>query len=173
MCDDLNIDMKKLKFGVELSDVKIAYFPIADHNPGPLKLLFHFVMDMVLFLSQSEDSVAAVHCKAGKGRTGVAICAYLIFMEAVSDTYEAIEFFNRRRTKDGKGLGVASQMRYLHYFEKFIKSTFKAPYKQLLCPYMKNPQVFDQLMEPKAKLKLMSICLGPFTTNPNKYIIKL
>ena len=57
---------------------------------------------MVLYLSESEDSIAAVHCKAGKGRTGIAICAYLIFMEAVSDTYEAVEFFNRRRTTDGK-----------------------------------------------------------------------
>jgi hypothetical protein len=29
-------------------------------------------------------------------------------MEAVQDAYEAVEFFNRRRTKDGKGIGVAS-----------------------------------------------------------------
>jgi phosphatidylinositol-3,4,5-trisphosphate 3-phosphatase/dual-specificity protein phosphatase PTEN len=50
----------------------------------------------------------AVHCKAGKGRTGLAICAYLVFMEAVSDAYEALELFNNRRTKDGKGLGVPS-----------------------------------------------------------------
>jgi phosphatidylinositol-3,4,5-trisphosphate 3-phosphatase/dual-specificity protein phosphatase PTEN len=49
-----------------------------------------------------------VHCKAGKGRTGLAICSYLIFMEAVSDAYEAVDFFNTRRTKDGKGLGVCS-----------------------------------------------------------------
>ena len=80
----------------------MAYFPMADHNPGPVQLLFHFILDMVLYLSESEDSIAAVHCKAGKGRTGIAICAYLIFMEAVSDTYEAVEFFNRRRTTDGK-----------------------------------------------------------------------
>lgn len=50
----------------------------------------------------------AVHCKAGKGRTGVAVSAYLIFMEACTDGYEAVDFFNNRRTKDGKGLGVAS-----------------------------------------------------------------
>lgn len=81
---------------------------MADHNPGPVHLLFQFVLDMSLFLAKSSDSIAAIHCKAGKGRTGVAVCAYLIFMEAVSDTYEAIEFFNSRRTKDGKGLGVAS-----------------------------------------------------------------
>lgn len=63
----------------------------------------------------------AVHCKAGKGRTGVAVSAYLIFMEACTDGYEAVDFFNNRRTKDGKGLGVASQKRYLHYFDRFLK----------------------------------------------------
>jgi hypothetical protein len=38
-------------------------------------------------------------------------------MEAANDAYEAIDMFNKRRTSDGKGLGVASQKRYLHYFE--------------------------------------------------------
>jgi len=52
--------------------------------------------------------MVAVHCKAGKGRTGVAISAYLIFMEACVDGYDAVDFFNSRRTRDGKGLGVAS-----------------------------------------------------------------
>jgi phosphatidylinositol-3,4,5-trisphosphate 3-phosphatase/dual-specificity protein phosphatase PTEN len=73
-----------------------------------VKLLFDMILDMMYFLVQSEDSVVAVHCKAGKGRTGLALCAYLIFMEAVSDAYEAVELFNSRRTKDGKGLGVSS-----------------------------------------------------------------
>jgi phosphatidylinositol-3,4,5-trisphosphate 3-phosphatase/dual-specificity protein phosphatase PTEN len=68
--------------------------------------------------------VAAVHCKAGKGRTGVTISCYLLFIEASTDSYEAIKFFNSKRTTDGKGMGVASQKRYVHYFEKFLKSNF-------------------------------------------------
>jgi len=81
---------------------------MTDHNPGPVKLIFDMILDMMYFLVQSDDSVVAVHCKAGKGRTGLALCAYLIFMEAVPDAYEAVELFNSRRTKDGKGLGVSS-----------------------------------------------------------------
>ncbi len=88
--------------------VSIAYFPMTDHNPGPVKLVFEMIFDMLYFLIQSSDSVVAVHCKAGKGRTGLALSAYLIFMEAVPDAYEAVELFNSRRTKDGKGLGVSS-----------------------------------------------------------------
>lgn len=94
-------------------------------------------------------------------------------MEAVSDAYESVEMFNIRRTKDGKGLGVPSQKRYLHYFERFLKSTFKPPYRQLLFPYIKNPKCFDHLFKPKNKLKLMSICVGPFKGNPSNYDLKL
>jgi len=43
----------------------------------------------------------AIHCKAGKGRTGLAIGAYLLFTEAVMDAYQAIDFFNSRRVLDG------------------------------------------------------------------------
>ena len=73
-----------------------------DHNPGPVKLLFYMILDQILFLAQEPTNMVAVHCKAGKGRTGVAICAYLLFMEACADAYEAVEFFNHRRTVDGK-----------------------------------------------------------------------
>jgi hypothetical protein len=146
---------------------------MADHNPGSVKLLFDLILDMLLYMSANPNSVVAIHCKAGKGRTGLAISAYLVFMEAVSDAYEAVEMFNIRRTKDGKGLGVPSQKRYLHYFESFLKSTFKSPYNQLLIPYIKDPKCFDHLFMPKNKLKLMSICIGPFKTNPNNYELKL
>ena len=46
--------------------------------------------------------------KAGKGRTGLAICAYLIFIEAVENAENAVKLFNIRRTTNGKGLGIAS-----------------------------------------------------------------
>jgi phosphatidylinositol-3,4,5-trisphosphate 3-phosphatase/dual-specificity protein phosphatase PTEN len=115
LCDDRFIDINMLS--ISNTKIRVAYFPMMDHNPGPVKLLFYFIMDLIIFLASNENNVAAVHCKAGKGRTGVAICAYLIFMEAANDAYEAIDMFNKRRTSDGKGLGVASQKRYLHYFE--------------------------------------------------------
>ena len=63
-----------------------------DHHPPRLKQMFEFCQDADAWLSQSPLHVIAVHCKAGKGRTGTMICAYLMFkcgwgVEEVMDYY--------------------------------------------------------------------------------------
>ena len=52
-----------------------------DHNPGPIPIILKFTIDAVCYLASDEDNIIAVHCKAGKGRTGLAICAYFILTE--------------------------------------------------------------------------------------------
>jgi protein-tyrosine phosphatase len=54
-----------------------------------------------------------VHCKAGKGRTGLMVIAHLLFSEydfADKDNYpeNAIEFYNVTRTMNKKALTIAS-----------------------------------------------------------------
>ena len=56
--------------------------------------------------------------------------------------------FNSRRTFDMKGLKIPSQIRYVNYFRTFLNSVFKKPYKQLIAPHIRNPNVFDKLFEP-------------------------
>jgi protein-tyrosine phosphatase len=46
--------------------------------------------------------VIAVHCKAGKGRTGLMICCWLIHSQTCATSREAIELFGKERTKDRK-----------------------------------------------------------------------
>ena len=54
--------------------------------------------------------MAAVHCKAGKGRTGLVVVCYLLYSGHRPDAASARAYYDRERTKDAKGLTIVSQV---------------------------------------------------------------
>ena len=112
--------------------IKVGLFPANGHNPSPIKLILEFCIDICLYLMKNPKGVAAVHCKAGKGRTGVMICAYLVFSGLCKNSEQAFRHYARIRTKNNKGVTIASQRRYVKYFENFLKANFYQPYIKLI-----------------------------------------
>ena len=113
-------------------NAKVGLFPATDHNPCPIKLILEFCMDICIYLIKNPKGVAAVHCKAGKGRTGVMICSYLVFSGLCNSSEKAFRYYARIRTKNNTGVTIASQKRYIKYFETFLQANFYRPYINLI-----------------------------------------
>jgi len=102
---------------------RVESFPFDDHNPPPFEMIRAFCIDASNWLHAAPQNVVAVHCKAGKGRTGVMVCALLLHLFDCSSAEEALKYFSAARTYDGKGVTIMSQKRYVKYFAENLKRT--------------------------------------------------
>ena len=60
--------------------------------------LVEFCEDLHKFLEANPLNVAGIHCKAGKGRTGVMISCYLVYSNFVKSAREALVYYGKIRT---------------------------------------------------------------------------
>ena len=146
---------------------KVGLFPFMDHEPCPIKLMLEFCTDVCLYLIKNEKGTAVVHCKAGKGRTGVMIICYLIFSGLCNNSTEAIEYYAKMRTINKKGVTIPSQIRYIHYFETFLAVNFSKPYYRLI------PQIMHYNITSRVANTLRNyINDDTYFFSENKFILK-
>ena len=119
---------------------KQGYFPFKDHEAPPLNLIKPFCEDVKKFLDEDEKNVVAIHCLAGKGRTGTFICCLLLYLNFFETAEECLLYYGLLRVGTVKGVTVPSQMRYVHYFEYILKN--KLP----------NPIIFKKVVLRKLKM---------------------
>ena len=144
---------------------------------------------------QGKTPAILVHCKAGKGRTGMMICSLLLFINMFPSAEKSIEHYDCTRVKDDKGLTISSQRRYVKFFEGFLNTELilrsdnqNQMHKTNQNKFIREQQGwfelyvkrYNKLMENmvfndmvKHQLKIESIALGPFTQKRDKLTLKL
>lgn len=112
-------------------------YAFSDHCPPPFELMSAFVEDVAAFLAEDPQNAAFVHCKAGKGRTGTMICAYLLYSGAAASAEAAMDVYAAARSWSKKsGVNVPAQRRWVEWFDRRLHGVPILTPTQLLALYL-------------------------------------
>jgi protein-tyrosine phosphatase len=147
------------------SNCEIVKYNVQDHSPPTLSVFIHFLNDATTFMNESTESTIAVHCRGGKGRSGVLCCAWLMHAKEAKSADAAMALFAMSRTEwrggaSGKlqGVETPSQKRYVYQLEQLMKKQ-KA--------YLGTPGNPPLVMPAVKALKLKSLVLENLFRDPS------
>uniref|UniRef100_A0A2N9GZ33 Phosphatidylinositol-3,4,5-trisphosphate 3-phosphatase n=1 Tax=Fagus sylvatica TaxID=28930 RepID=A0A2N9GZ33_FAGSY len=104
---------------------QVESYPFDDNHVPPLQLIKIFCESVYSWLSSDPKNIAVVHCMAGKGRTGLMVCAYLVYSGMSAD--EALQLYADMRTTNNEGVSIPSQRRYVGYWENILSFPMGIP----------------------------------------------
>ncbi|CAI5499709.1 unnamed protein product [Closterium sp. Naga37s-1] len=97
---------------------RVERFPFDDHGVPALELVRALCESAQDWLDRCHDNIIVVHCKAGKGRTGVMVCCLLLLAGMTTD--DALALYADRRTLNRAGVTIPSQVRYVRYWARLV-----------------------------------------------------
>ncbi|XP_062514864.1 phosphatidylinositol 3,4,5-trisphosphate 3-phosphatase TPTE2-like isoform X2 [Corticium candelabrum] len=105
---------------------RVLRIRIDDHTVPPLMDIVSFCDDVKEWMEANPENVIAVHCKGGKGRTGLMISAWLVCAGLFDEAKDSLKYFGSRRTdlSEGskfQGVETPSQSRYVGYYELILQ----------------------------------------------------
>ena len=114
----LVINLSNRTYNYLYFDNKVYDVKWPNHFPCPFLRYLETVIFCVEFLLSDKDNAIAVHCLAGKGRTGSLINSILLCSNKFDDVLKANEFYLFKRSVK---VDRNSQIGYLKYFKEFLE----------------------------------------------------
>ncbi|KAG5615033.1 hypothetical protein H5410_014857 [Solanum commersonii] len=111
---------------------RVERYPIDDNHVPSLDMIKDFCEDVDSWLSSDSKNIVVIHCMAGKGRTGLMVCSYLVYTGISAE--DALRVYAEKRTINNEGVSIPSQRRYVKYWENALSYTKGVP------PTVKLPQ---------------------------------
>ncbi|KAI4346636.1 hypothetical protein L6164_007517 [Bauhinia variegata] len=97
---------------------RVEAYPFDDNHVPSLEMIKAFCKSVDSWLSSDPKNIAVIHCMAGKGRTGLMVCSYLVYCGMSAE--EALQLYAERRTTNNEGVSIPSQRRYVGYWESVL-----------------------------------------------------
>lgn len=113
-------NLSERNYNFDLFHRRVVDYGWPDHHGPPLQMLINVVSAMDRWLRADSRNVAIVHCLAGRGRTGTAICAYLCYAGYFASMAKALQYYANVRSNKGKGVTQPSQLRYCKYIDLIL-----------------------------------------------------
>jgi phosphatidylinositol-3,4,5-trisphosphate 3-phosphatase/dual-specificity protein phosphatase PTEN len=93
-------------------DGRIERFPFDDNHVPCLEMIKAFCESVHEWLSSDPNNIVAVHCMAGKGRTGLMVSSYLVYSGMSSE--DALQVYATKRTTNNEGVSLV-RYSYIKY----------------------------------------------------------
>lgn len=97
-------------------DIASVHLPVRDFTPPTVEQLHQFVEETRV--ANANGKAVGVHCRAGIGRTGTFLAAWL-----VADGFSPVEAIRRIRRLRPGSIETPEQEDVIHEFDKYLKST--------------------------------------------------
>jgi len=108
------------KYEPECFNGSVCLFPFDDHNVPCFQDMSFLNRELGAYLAKDPKNIAGIHCKAGKGRTGLVITCFLLYCGEWKTADEALRYYAFARTENQKGVTIPSQIRWVHYFQQYM-----------------------------------------------------
>ena len=130
----------------------------ADHHAAPLRFLFPLLDEIDRYLAEDSQNVAVLHCMAGRGRTGLVVCAFLLYSGTAATADAALAMFSNAR---GQPLRTPSQRRFISYVQRFLRDIAHIPAGVPVSSAMSPSLLPLRVPEPPVVLRDIELQMAP------------